>query len=285
MTEDEVKSFLLALLGPNRNSPIDIIPADVRGWRYPTGITYVSQGNETDEQYLQPVCSWTGITCDPIDGSIIGLNLGNGFYTKTLLGLSDDVVGEDRNSRVLRPRDDQMAINKYRCHEPILSTTYTRRISENLPAASAYPSFPSSIGQLLSLRFINMSSNRLQGMLPKSLLQLPNLEILDISSNDLEGTFPHIKSTELRVVDISKNRFQGPLDKHLFGHPDVGPYTAPYLMSLVKFDISHNGFNGTIPLDGSSGFYDAITKRDESLQNLLYFDLGNNLCELTCNCG
>lgn len=280
MTEDEVKIILLALLAPSRNGLVDI-PADVTGWRHPIGITDASSQavNENDEHYHQPVCSWTGVTCDPIDGSVIGLNLGNGFYTKTLLGLSDDdidddVVGEDRNSRALFPHDDDdsMVLNKSRCHE-------TRRISSIMPTSSTYPSFPSALGKLRSLRFINMSSNRLQGMVPKSILTLPNLEILDISSNDyLEGTFPHIESDALRVLDISNNRFQGPLDDHLFGHPVVGPHTAPYLMTLVKFDISHNGFNGTIPLDGTSAYYDAVTKSD-ALQNLLYFDLGNNLCE------
>ncbi len=283
MTEDEVKAILLALLGPNRNS-LSEIPADVNGWRHPTGIAGASQApnNGTDEQYHRPVCSWTGVTCDPIDGSVIGLNLGDGFYTNTLLDLSDNnVLGEDRYSRALFQRHDDSIIilNKSRCHESSLSSEYTRRISETLPTAPIYPSFPSSLGQLLSLRFINMSSNRLQGTFPKSVLKLPNLEILDISSNDIEGTFPRIESNALRVLDISKNRFQGPLDGHLFGHPDVGPRTAPYLMSLVKFDISHNGFNGTIPLDGTSGYYDTVTQRDESLQNLLYFDLGNNLCE------
>jgi len=193
--------------------------------------------------------------------------------------LTDDVVGEDRDARVLAPVDDLMILNKTRRRESTLPTEYNRRVSEVLSPSSIYPSFPSALGQLQSLRFINLSSNRLQGVLPTSVLQLPKLEILDISSNDLEGTFPHIESGALRVLDMSKNRFQGPLDEHLFGHPDVGPNTATYLMSLVKFDISHNGFNGTIPLDGTSGNYNANTKRDESLQNLQYFDLGNNLCE------
>ena len=284
MTEDEVKAILLALLGPNRNS-LSEIPTDVKGWRHPTEIACSSQApNGTDEQYLQSVCSWAGVTCDPIDGSVIGLNLGDGFYTNTLLGFSDSAsLGEDRYSRALIQRRDDCIIifNKSRCHESSISSEYTRRIGETLPSATIYPSFPSSLGQLLSLRFINMSSNRLQGTLPKSFLQLPNLEILDISSNDIEGTFPRIESDALRVLDISKNRFQGPLDGQLFGHPDVGPRTAPYLMSLVKFDISHNGFNGTIPLDGTSGYYDTVTKR-EGLQNLVYFDLGNNLCKCSC---
>jgi len=279
MTEDEVKSILLALLGPIGSS---LPPDDVIGWRHPAGITGASGAGVNDttvDQYQQPVCSWTGITCDPIDESVIGLNLGNGFYIKTLLGLADDVVGEDRTARVLLQADDVVILNKTRCRETTLPTEYNRRISGVLSPSSLYPAFPSSLGQLQSLRFINLSSNRLQGDIPKSVLQLPNLEILDVSSNDLEGTFPHIESDALRVLDISKNRFQGPLNERLFGHPSIGPYTAPYLMSLVKFDISHNGFNGTIPLDGTSGFYDANTKRDESLQNLQYFDLGNNLCE------
>lgn len=273
MTEEEVKTILLSLVRPS--NPNDNIPSDIKGWRYPSENTDVLLPvGENDEQYQQPVCSWTGVTCDPIDGSVIGLNLGNGFYTTTLLGMTDDGVGEDRDPRALLQRGHLMILNKTRYPESNL-TVKSRRMS----SASMNPSFPSSLGQLRSLRFINLSSNRLQGKVPKEVLQLPNLEIFDISSNDLEGNFPHFESDVLRVLDISKNRFQGPLDDRLFGHPDIGPHTAHYVKSLVKFDISHNGFNGTIPLDGTSGYYDAITKRDESLQNLKYLDLGNNLCE------
>ena len=112
------------------------------------------------------------------------------------------------------------------------------------------------------------------------MLTLPNLAIFDVSSNDLVGEFPHLESESLRILDLSNNRLSGRLDDEIFGHPGVGRYTAPYLFTLVKFDISHNGFEGTIPLSGTSGFYKPDGARhlsEESLQQLQYFDLGFNL--------
>ena len=267
MEESEIKDILLELVEPNRNGANEI-PTDIKGWRFPSG------DPAKDDQ--QPVCFWTGVECDPIDGSITGLNLGNGFYAEKLLGISS-AGGKRHNSRVLQQQHDhEIILHKERYLESPPKVSKNRRMDNGLS-----PNFPSSIGRLLSLRFINLSSNQLQGPIPKSVLQLPNLEIFDVHSNDLVGDFPHFDSDALQVLDMSKNRFSGPLDKDLFGHPVIGPKTAPYLLSLVKFDISHNGFNGTIPLDGTSGYYNPDVEHEEALQNLQYFDLGYNLCEWT----
>ena len=313
LDETEVKSILLEFVEPNRNNPNDIISLDIKGWRFPH--------TRDHGQYAQPVCFWTGITCDPIDGSVTGLNLGNGMYVHQLLGMPggpeegvDDGHGDASaggvQRHVLEEQEQQHhdwgsyyenlipkkryfapidAVQQYHGHadqnrrtqKNITTTNNVSNSNNNTSAAydNISPSFPSSLGKLTSLRFVNLSHNRIQGPIPKSVLQLPNLEIFDVQGNDLTGTFPHIESDDIRVLDLSKNRFHGPLDSDIFGHPKLGPYTAPYLVSLVKFDVSHNGLNGTIPLDGTSGFYDPEVMIDESLQNLQYFDLGYNLCE------
>ena len=312
LDETEVKSILLEFVEPNRNNPI--ISLDIKGWRFPH--------TRDHGQYAQPVCFWTGITCDPIDGSVTGLNLGNGLYVHKLLGTPggpeegvDDRHGDAAGGvqrHVIEEQEQQQhdwdsyyenlfpkkryfapidAIQQYYGHDNSnrrtqknITTTNKVSKSNNNTSTATYnisPSFPSSLGKLTSLRFVNLSHNRLQGQIPKSVLQLPNLEIIDVQGNDLTGTFPHFESDDIRVLDLSKNRFHGPLDSDIFGHPKIGPYTAPYLVSLVKFDVSHNGLNGTIPLDGTSGFYDPEVMIDESLQNLQYFDLGYNLCECT----
>ena len=67
MDESELKEILLTLVEPNQNRVT--LPPSVKGW---------------SEQSDVQVCYWTGVTCDPIDNSITGLNLGDGFYEKYL---------------------------------------------------------------------------------------------------------------------------------------------------------------------------------------------------------
>jgi hypothetical protein len=296
MREEEIKAILLELVGSNRDKPTDIIPPNVTGWRFPAAQSSdddasSSSSRADDEQYRVPACNWTGVICDPIDGSITGLNLGNGFYVGTLLGMTHggDADAEYRygpTRAVLRLNGGGGGIppRKRRCRgaEESPAMAYARRaVDASTTTTTEFigPSFPSSIGKLHSLRFINLSSNKLRGEVPEAVLRLPNLEIVDVSINELNGTFPRFASDRILTLEISKNRFHGTLPSHLFGHPVIDSTTAPYLRSLVKFDVSHNSFNGTIPLDGTSGYYDPIAMNDVALQNLKYFDLGYNTCE------
>eukprot|EP00985_Skeletonema_marinoi_P016524 scaffold8922_cov219-Skeletonema_marinoi.AAC.3 len=264
MDDSELKEILLTLVTPNQNHLT--LPSNVKGW---------------SEQSEEPVCYWSGITCDPIDNSLIGLNLGNGFWTETLLCLSQTDEDDTAHTRHYQDRllhyeeIKDLYLHKNR---KTLDSIHTRK-QRNLQKgeAAAGPTFPSALGKIKTLRFINLSANQIQGPIPKSITDLPNLEIFDVTKNDIIGTFPDFQSDSLMVLDISKNRFYGAIPKHLFGHPEIGDDTAPYLKSIVKFDISHNGFNYTIPLNGDSGFYDKEAQTETVLKNLQYFDLGYNL--------
>lgn len=310
MDEDEVKNILLTLVEPNKSDPLsnDRIGTEVIGWRF------TSTSSSEDDP---PVCEWTGIECDPIDGSVTVLDLGHGLWVKLLLGEevppSEDGVDNGHSDRLLL--EDDKIVFKVRQRQ-LASQEVDATTATTIDPSQIAPSLPSALGKLLSLRLLNLSSNQIQGTIPKTISQLPNLEIIDISSNDLVGSFPYFESEVLRVLDISKNRFHGKLPKELFAHPDIGKETAPYLASLVKFDISHNGtcmlffvayrlsindkdccynklthlhllklgFNGTIPLDGRSATYDSEKKMDTTMQNLQYFDIGFNLFSGTiCN--
>lgn len=265
MDESEIKEILLALVEPNQNKNVNL-PSNVKGWT-----------TQSQEQ----VCYWTGVTCDPIDNSVTGLNLGDGFWLKTLLGVDPtDDTARHRLDRILLHHHydyaDDITIHK-KIREPLDSINANKRILQNREKAAVGPLFPAEIGKLKSLRFINLSANQIQGPIPKTITALPNLEIFDVSNNDIIGTFPDFQSDALMVLDISKNRFYGALPRELFGHPKIERETAPYLKPLVKFDISHNGFNYTIPLNGQSGFYDVELQTETVLKNLQYFDLGYNL--------
>jgi hypothetical protein len=265
MKESEVKEILLSLVNRNDEaSSSHHIHENITGWRFPS----------SDDD--NPVCEWTGVECDPDDGTVIGLVLENGFWLDSLLGGHPPAEENSDHSRSVTDNTDYF--HKHRVlqnyQDPSADTT----------SSSIAPSLPSSLGNLLSLKIIKLSSNQIQGSIPKSITRLPDLEIFDVSSNDITGTFPHFSSEKLMVLDISKNRLHGSLPNDLFAHPKVGPRTAPYLETLVKFDVSHNGFNGTIPLNGRSGTYDEEKKKESSLQKLKFFDIGFNLFSGTiCN--
>ena len=264
MEEKEIKGVLLALVEQHRNSPRDVIPGDVKGWRFPSradATLKTTDADASDDQYNQPVCFWTGVMCDPIDGSVTGLNLGNGFYAEKLLGMQPSPLkkeqGEgkktkadvvvDGNRRMLGSAPEMMTFNNKKSYlESKKSSTEAAGRRRRIQTAThgVGPTVPSAIGRLHTLRFLNLSFNQLQGSIPDSIVQLPHLEIFEIQSNDLEGTLPHFESDALRVLDLSVNRFHGTLDEDFFGHPKIGKHTAPYLLSLVKFDLSHNGFTG-----------------------------------------
>lgn len=277
--DDKSRSILLELVRDRQYNYF--LPSNVTGWRP------FSDLDGTDFEQLPPVCSWTGVTCDSNDGSITGLNLGDGFYFVTLLGnvVADDDDDQSSTRRLVRSREyDIILNNKRRYSEDLyLSTSIRRRDDETTQSITIGPTITYSLGKLHSLRFVNLSSNQLHGTIPKSILQLPKLEIIDLSNNYLTGAFPHFTSPAINVLDISKNQFRGSLPKHIFGHPALdSSTTAPYLTTVVKFDISHNYFTGTIPLDGTSGAYDlnsGAEHHDKLLQNLKYFDLGYNMCE------
>ncbi|XP_047052261.1 receptor-like protein EIX1 [Lolium rigidum] len=104
---------------------------------------------------------------------------------------------------------------------------------------------------------LDMSKNRLVGMLPKTLGDL-QLEILDISSNELTGPIPTLPKT-LSYMDLSNNNLSGPPPSGteglmlqallLFNNSLSGtiPCSLLQLHLLESLDLSNNLLHGTIP--------------------------------------
>jgi Leucine-rich repeat (LRR) protein len=99
--------------------------------------------------------------------------------------------------------------------------------------------------------YLNISFNKISGMLPGTLEFMSSAVIFDLNSNNLTGTLPQLPR-QLAELDISRNSLSGPLPQN-FG--------APLLQELL---LSENSINGTIPI--------YICK----LQLLLVLDLAKN---------
>ena len=93
-----------------------------------------------------------------------------------------------------------------------------------------------ALGRLDHLKFLDLSSNQLDGELPMELSNLHQLEVLDLSYNKLLGPVSRslLGLKSIKSLNISSNLFSG----DFLG---VGGF-----LNLVVFNISNNFFNGSI---------------------------------------
>ena len=141
---------------------------------------------------------------------------------------------------------------------------------------------PPALGNLASLRGLDLGSNALTGPIPGALGSLVNLESLSLRGNELTGPVPAWLGnlTRLRGLDLGSNALTGPIpgalgslvnleSLSLRGNELTGPVPA-WLGNLTRLrglDLSSNALTGPIP--GALG----------SLVNLESLYLGGN--ELT----
>ncbi|MCO5556304.1 hypothetical protein L7F22_009851 [Adiantum nelumboides] len=79
---------------------------------------------------------------------------------------------------------------------------------------------PSAMGSWISLIILGLSTNELTGALPSSFSKLRALNVLDISHNQLEGSLAVLSGSSLLVgLDVSNNQFSGEIPGQLSTYP------------------------------------------------------------------
>ncbi|WJX53382.1 non-specific serine/threonine protein kinase [Trifolium repens] len=121
---------------------------------------------------------------------------------------------------------------------------------------------PDQISNLYSLRVLNISSNRLEGVLPSNLTCLNELQILDLSSNKIVSRIPKDISSlkNLQVLKLGRNSFYGTIPQSLgnisslknisFGTNSLSgwiPSELGKLHNLIALDLTLNNLTGTVP--------------------------------------
>ncbi|KAM3262812.1 hypothetical protein ACQJBY_053123 [Aegilops geniculata] len=129
------------------------------------------------------------------------------------------VIGEKREGR--QALEDNLTGKLYRDTVVVTYKGTTMTISKILTAftvidfsANAFTgSIPESVGELASLRGLNMSHNALTGTIPPQLSHLTQLESLDLSSNHLYGAIAEVLTslTSLASLNVSNNQLEGPI--------------------------------------------------------------------------
>jgi Leucine rich repeat N-terminal domain/Leucine Rich Repeat len=163
-------------------------------------------------------CSWYGVTCNPTQTAVTGLDLTSNF----LAGQVPPSLGNLTNLAVL---------DLSTCW--ILCTPNT--ISGEIPPV---------IGTLTSLTLLDLSGNQLSGPIPPELGNLVNLENLSLAGNRLSGPIPAQLGnlTKLQVLRLSSNfkqsnpKLSGPIP------PRLGNLT-----SLVELGLANLQLSGPIP--------------------------------------
>ncbi|CAI5487468.1 unnamed protein product [Closterium sp. Naga37s-1] len=116
-------------------------------------------------------------------------------------------------------------------------------------------SLPASIGNLVSLTYLDFYGARLNGTIPDTIGQLTALTHLLLWFNDLSGTIPYTVSalTNLKQLWLGMNKLSGSIPDELSA-----------LSALTWLDVGNNRLSGPVP--DSLGL----------LSNLLQLNLGNN---------
>ncbi|SHF66867.1 Por secretion system C-terminal sorting domain-containing protein [Mariniphaga anaerophila] len=138
---------------------------------------------------------------------------------------------------------------------------------------------PPELGQLTSLKHLDLDTNKLQGAIPVELGQLTELEFLYLNGNKLTGTIPAelLQLVNLELLYLSDNQLSGDI-----------PEGFEQIAGLRWLDLSHNQFSGSIPVEfgqfasllfldlGQNQFTDTIPASFGQLANLRWLVLSDN---------
>ncbi|KMT00770.1 hypothetical protein BVRB_9g220510 [Beta vulgaris subsp. vulgaris] len=149
-----------------------------------------------------------------------------------------------------------------------------------------------------TVKYLNLSHNRLTGSLIGQTQLFENLKVLDLSYNMLSGDLPEFNFVyDLEVLKLSNNRFSGfvpndllkggPLlltDLDLSGNNLTGPISIIMSTTLRTLNLSSNGLSGELPvltgdcaiLDLSNNQFKGNLTRMAKWGNVEFLDLSQN---------
>ncbi|KAG2325921.1 hypothetical protein Bca52824_008649 [Brassica carinata] len=165
-------------------------------------------------------CSWKGISCDPMTGNVVELDLQDSF-------LNGPLRSNSSLFRLQHLRTLDLGLNNLTGILPasISNLKYLRILT--LYSCNLFGKIPSSLGNLSYLTDLDLSVNDFNGELPGSVGSLNRLTELRLVSANISGNFPPalLNLSELTWIDLRSNN----------------------LSKLVYFEISGNSFSGSVP--------------------------------------
>ena len=126
---------------------------------------------------------------------------------------------------------------------------------------------PESLGGLTSLEYLYLHDNALTGQIPQSIGNLVNLRTLWLDENQLSGSLPASLGDldALERLDLSDNAFASNLPTELFA-----------LSSITNLNLSRSGFTGSIPSSiGQATTLEYLYLHDNALTGQIPQSIGN----------
>ncbi|KAK9101192.1 hypothetical protein Scep_024622 [Stephania cephalantha] len=148
---------------------------------------------------------------------------------------------------------------------------------------------PGSLGGLVNLQHLDLTTNELTGEIPNELLLLQNLTHLYLYSNRLSGEIPRrVECLNLKEIDLSMNQLSGSIPEafgdlrnlvglDMYANRLSGPIPKAIanIRSLVRIRLFRNSLNGSLPPE--LGLHSKLQDL-EVCENQLSGNLPGNLC-------
>ncbi|KAL2632352.1 hypothetical protein R1flu_017038 [Riccia fluitans] len=159
--------------------------------------------------------SWTGVSCDSTNTTVIALNL-DGYNLRGQL--PPDIGG--------------------------LTNLQTLELSANDGLTG---NLPKELGNLLNLQVLSLQWCNFTGTLPVELGNLIQLTFFGVNGNRMTGQIPPVLGNLQNVTwfDLSINQFSGPLP--VSTDPTSGGVGLDNMTAVMHFHFNNNSFSGQIP--------------------------------------
>lgn len=178
-------------------------------------------------------CSWTGVTCSPLSGRVIAVNISGASYCSGADVLpsfypSNPNYGDNKPGRKLTGNISAVVGN----------LTELRVLS--LPCNAINGKIPAEVSKLSFLEVLELQGNSLSGSVPLGFSELSSLRVLNLGYNSLEGEIPpgFEKCLKLETIILAGNTLNGTIPKALGRLPE-----------LRTLSLSYNQLSGGIPTE------------------------------------
>ncbi|XP_012574590.1 LRR receptor-like serine/threonine-protein kinase EFR isoform X2 [Cicer arietinum] len=217
------------------------------------------------------LCKWHGITCNPMHGRVIGLNLegchlhgslsshiGNLTFLINLNLQNNSFFGEipQELGQLLQLQQLYLTNNSFVGEIPTNLTHCSNLKGLYLEGNDLIGKIPIEMGSLKKLQVMTFWRNNLTGGIPSFIGNLSSLTRFSVTSNNLEGDIPQeiCRLNKLTILFVGENNLSGMIPSCLYN-----------ISSLIKFSAAMNKFHGSLP-----------PNMFHTLPNLQFFEIGMN---------